>query len=105
MNKKAFVRSLCEQSGLMKGDGYKIVDLVFEHLKAKLLEGQEVRIEGLGTFIIKFREPRIQRDNLAGCYREMPRTVKLKFRVAPTMQQELNDSLLSEDEDADFHQE
>jgi DNA-binding protein HU-beta len=85
-----------EETGMLKEDATKIVDCVFGHVRKKLLEGREVRIDGVGHFAIKFKDATTVHNNLTGGRHKVGPRVRMKFKTFPSMQRDLNENLLEE---------
>jgi nucleoid DNA-binding protein len=106
MNKREFVVSLAEEKEIMKEDASKLAEMVFGHLRSQLLKGNEVRIDDLGVFKIKYRKPTIMNNNITGTKHDVGPRIRIKFRVFNSMQRVLNATLAKQlaeeyEEDAD----
>jgi len=52
--------------GLTTTDSYKMVDIIFEEIGQSLINGEEVKISGFGTFKILSKSARIGRNPKTG---------------------------------------
>ena len=57
-----FANRLRERFGLTTADAYKMVDVVFDEICESLINGEEVKFAGFGTFTIKERAAREGRN-------------------------------------------
>ncbi len=57
---------LREKFGLTSGDAYKLVDVIFEEISESLLNGEEVKFAGFGTFKILEKNARMGRNPKTG---------------------------------------
>ena len=91
MNKREFVRAVMDKGRLPQSEARMIVDIVFGTVRDLLLDGEEVRINDVGSFKFKFRKPRTVRNNIAGTIHEVGPSVKLRFRSFRKFHKDLND--------------
>lgn len=89
MTKKEFVHAIMERHGLLKSDAETITRIVFQEVQRQLVNGREVRIDGVGSFSFKFRQPGMVNNNLLGEHHEVGPRVKLRFKPYPSMQKAL----------------
>ena len=89
MTKREFVKALMEDNNLLHEDAVKVAEIVFRQVRKQLLLGREVRIDGVGRFAFKYKEPGTVNNNLLGKRHKVGRRVKLKFRPFPLMQRQL----------------
>lgn len=57
---------LREKFGLTSGDAYKLVDVIFDEISESLLNGEEVKFAGFGTFKILEKNARMGRNPKTG---------------------------------------
>lgn len=62
MNKSELINAVAEKTALSKKDSEAAVTAVLDAITAALVEGEEVRLVGFGTFEVKKREARIGRN-------------------------------------------
>ena len=61
-----FADRLRERFGLTSADAYKMVDVVFDEIHDALVNGEEVKFAGLGTFKILEKNARMGRNPKTG---------------------------------------
>lgn len=77
--------SLHKQVGLSKADSSKLVESILEHMCDALAKGQNVKISGFGSFLLRDKGERIGRNPKTGVEVPIaPRRV-LTFRPSQTM--------------------
>ena len=57
---------LREKFGLTSGDAYKLVDVIFDEIGEALVNGEEVKFAGFGTFKILEKNARMGRNPKTG---------------------------------------
>lgn len=77
--------SLHKQVGLSKAESSKLVESILEHICESLAKGQNVKISGFGSFLLRDKGERIGRNPKTGVEVPIaPRRV-LTFRPSQTM--------------------
>ncbi len=77
--------SLHKQVGLSKAESSKLVESILEHMCDALAKGQNVKISGFGSFLLRDKGQRIGRNPKTGVEVPIaPRRV-LTFRPSQTM--------------------
>lgn len=61
-----FANRLRERFGLTTADAYKLVDVVFEEISESLINGEEVKFAGFGSFKILSKPARMGRNPKTG---------------------------------------
>lgn len=61
-----FADRLRERFGLTSADSYKLVDIIFEEITESLINGEEVKFAGFGTFKILEKNARMGRNPKTG---------------------------------------
>ncbi len=61
-----FADRLRERFGFTSADAYKMVDVVFDEIQQALINGEEVKFAGLGTFKILEKNARMGRNPKTG---------------------------------------
>lgn len=61
-----FANTLREQFGLTMADAYKLIDIIFGEIQESLINGEEVKFAGLGSFKILSKAPRMGRNPKTG---------------------------------------
>jgi integration host factor subunit alpha len=57
---------LRDRFGLSATDSYKMIDIIFDEIEQSLINGEEVKITGFGTFKILSKSARIGRNPKTG---------------------------------------
>jgi len=63
LTKAEIIENIYEQTGLDKKDVHKVMDTVFEEIKAALLKDKIVELRGFGTFELRTRKGREKAHN------------------------------------------
>ena len=58
--------TLRNRFGLTAVDSYKMIDIIFDEIQQALINGEDVKISGLGTFKILSKSARIGRNPKTG---------------------------------------
>jgi DNA-binding protein HU-beta len=67
MTKADLAREIYERhGGLTSREALRIVDLLFDRIKGRLMKGESVRIMGFGTLEVVTRKPRRGRNPITG---------------------------------------
>ena len=61
-----FADRLRDRFGLTSADAYKLVDLIFDEISQALINGEEVKFAGFGTFKILTKNARMGRNPKTG---------------------------------------
>ena len=61
-----FANGLRERFGLTTADAYKMVDLIFDEIEQSLINGEEVKFAGFGSFKILQKAERAGRNPKTG---------------------------------------
>ena len=78
---------LNRQVGLSRADAAAMIESILDHMTVALLDGDNVKISGFGTFVLRDKGQRIGRNPKTGV--EVPITPRrvLTFRASPGMRQ------------------
>jgi len=66
MNKSDLVDSVVEQTGMMKKDCDKVVNIIIDSIAGALAKGDRVQLVGFGTFEVRERKAREGRNPSTG---------------------------------------
>ena len=58
--------ALRKRFGLTAADSYKMIDIIFDEIEQSLINGEDVKITGFGTFKILSKSARIGRNPKTG---------------------------------------
>ena len=80
---------LNRQIGLSRADAAAMVESILDHITSALLDGDNVKISGFGTFVLRDKAERIGRNPKTGV--EVPITPRrvLTFRASQGMRQKV----------------
>lgn len=62
MNKTELINAVAEKTAMSKKDCETVVNATLDAMTAALVDGEEIRLVGFGTFEVKKREARIGRN-------------------------------------------
>ncbi|HYB97614.1 MAG TPA: integration host factor subunit alpha [Candidatus Limnocylindrales bacterium] len=66
MTKAEIVERIYERVGFSKKEAAEVVESIFEVIKARLEQGEKVKISGFGNFVINEKRPRKGRNPQTG---------------------------------------
>jgi integration host factor subunit alpha len=90
MTKQEIVSTVYEKLGFSKRESSDIVEHFFSIIKKSLAEGENIKISGLGNFVVKEKKARKGRNPQTGEEIQIsPRRV-LNFRLSQVLQYEIN---------------
>ncbi len=90
MTKQEIVSMVYEKLGFSKRESSDIVEHFFEIIKHSLAEGENVKISGLGSFVVKDKRARKGRNPQTGEEIQIaPRRV-LNFHLSQVLKDEIN---------------
>jgi DNA-binding protein HU-beta len=90
MNQSDFVKAVAEDAGLSRAQADDAVRSVFRQISAAAKAGEEVRIQGFGSFKTKTRPARTYRDPRTGGDIDAPEKRQLKFKASKVVEDEMN---------------
>jgi len=75
------------QVGLSRADSSRMIESILDHMTDALVRGENVKISGFGTFVLRDKTERVGRNPKTGV--EVPITPRrvLTFRASQTMRQ------------------
>jgi nucleoid DNA-binding protein len=86
MTKADLARAIYDRhGGISNQEAQRIVDIIFETIKTRLLEGDEVRIVGFGSLEVVTRRSRRGRNPVTGEALQLPERRALVFRPSRSM--------------------
>ena len=90
MTKQEIVATVYEKLGFSKRESSDIVEQFFKIIKESLAKGENVKISGLGNFVVRDKRARKGRNPQTGEEIEIsPRRV-LNFRLSQVLKEEIN---------------
>ncbi len=99
MTKADLVKSISEQTGIIRKDVAIVVDTFLEAVKDSMKEGNHIEIRGFGTFKLKVRKPRIGRNPKTSAKVPVPERVLPTFKYSRAFKDEIaegNQNMLTE---------
>ncbi|HTS91381.1 MAG TPA: HU family DNA-binding protein [Stellaceae bacterium] len=90
MNKNELVDSVATATELTKADAAKAVDAVLDSITRSLKKGQEVRLVGFGTFLVKKRAASKGRDPRTGAEIKIAASIQPKFKAGKGLKDAVN---------------
>jgi nucleoid DNA-binding protein len=86
MTKADLARAIYDRhGGISNQEAQRIVDIIFETIKTRLLKGDEVRIVGFGSLEVVTRRSRRGRNPVTGEALQLPERRALVFRPSRSM--------------------
>lgn len=86
MTKADLARAIYDRhGGISNQEAQRIVDIIFETIKTRLLDGDEVRIVGFGSLEVVTRRSRRGRNPVTGEALQLPERRALVFRPSRSM--------------------
>ena|SRR5208283_4991569 len=90
MTKQEIVTTVYEKLGFSKRESSDLVEQFFKIVKQSLAQGENVKISGLGNFVVKEKQARRGRNPQTGEVIEIaPRRV-LNFKLSQVLKGEIN---------------
>jgi integration host factor subunit alpha len=90
MTKQEIVTTVYEKLGFSKRESSDLVEQFFKIVKQSLARGENVKISGLGNFVVKEKQARRGRNPQTGEVIEIaPRRV-LNFKLSQVLKDEIN---------------
>ncbi|MED1123333.1 HU family DNA-binding protein [Bacillus atrophaeus] len=85
MNKTELVGAVAEKLGVTKKEATPKVEAVFEVLVETLSKGEEIKVSGFGTFVVRERAARKGRNPQTGEEIDIPATKAPAFKAAKAL--------------------
>jgi integration host factor subunit alpha len=92
MTKLEIVTTVYEKLGFSKRESSDIVEHFFKIIKKNLADGENVKISGLGNFLVKDKKARKGRNPQTGEEIEIAPRKVLSFRLSQVLKDEINDN-------------
>jgi DNA-binding protein HU-beta len=90
VNKNELVDSVATATELTKADAAKAVDAVFDSITRSLKKGQEVRLVGFGTFLVRKRAASKGRNPRTGEEIKIAASKQPKFKAGKGLKDAVN---------------
>ena len=90
MTKADIAAQVYEKVGFSKRESSSVVEHFFDIVKGHITNGENVKISGLGNFIVRKKKARKGRNPQTGDAIEIPRRTVLVFRLSQVLKEQLN---------------
>jgi DNA-binding protein HU-beta len=90
MNKQELISSVADATGLSKSDATRAVECVFDTISGALKKGDEVRLDGFGTFSCSRRKASTGRNPRTGEPMQIKESTQPKFRAGKALKDSVN---------------
>ena len=90
MNKDDLIAKVANSVGVSKTDAAKSVDAVFSNITSSLKGGNDVRLVGIGTFVVANRAATTGRNPRTGESIQIPAKKVPKFRAGKALKETVN---------------
>ena len=81
---------LNRQIGLSRADSAAMIESILDHMTAALLDGDNVKISGFGTFVLRDKGQRIGRNPKTGVALKINASKAPRFRPGKALKDALN---------------
>ncbi len=90
MTKQEIVTTVYEKLGFSKRESSDLVEQFFKIVKQSLAQGENVKISGLGNFVVKEKQARKGRNPQTGEVIEIAPRKVLNFKLSQVLKDEIN---------------
>jgi len=90
MTKVDLTSSVYEKLGFSKRESSEIVEQFFEIVKNCLAQGENVKVSGLGNFVVKHKKARKGRNPQTGEEIEIASRKVMSFKLSQVLKNEIN---------------
>ncbi len=90
MTKQEIVTTVYEKLGFSKRESSDLVEQFFRIVKQSLAQGENVKISGLGNFVVKEKQARKGRNPQTGEVIEIAPRKVLNFKLSQVLKDEIN---------------
>lgn len=88
LTKREIVTSISNQTGLVQGQVFDVVQQTLDAIVDALAKGDNVELRNFGVFDVRLSKPRIGRNpNLPGSRFDIPARAQVKFKMGKIMRQ------------------
>jgi integration host factor subunit alpha len=92
MTKLEIITTVYEKLGFSKRESSEIVEQFFSIIKQNLIAGENVKISGLGNFVVKEKKARKGRNPQTGQEIEIAPRKVLNFRISQVLKDDINNN-------------
>lgn len=90
--KASIIDLICDKVGLPKKDATDIVELFFETMKGCLAKGENLKISGFGSFIVRDKKARLGRNPQSGQSMEITARRVVTLKASQVLRDALKDA-------------
>ncbi len=90
LTRKELAQVINQKIGFSQRSAGELVDMVFDSLKEKLLEGEPVKLVQFGTFTVRKKASRVGRNPRTGEAMEITKRSMVSFRPSKTIREKIN---------------
>ena len=90
MNKSELIDFVAQTAGLTKSDSEKAVNAVFQGISNTLVQGNDARFVGFGTFSVSNRAARQGRNPRTGETINIPASAVARFKAGSDLKNQMN---------------
>lgn len=91
MNKNEIIDMISQNTEVSKAEAKKQLETVIETFTKVLVEGEDIRLTGFGTFSVVDRAAREGRNPQTGEAMQIPSSKSVKFKVGKSLKDVVND--------------
>ena len=88
--KASIIDAICEKIGLPKKDSTDVVELLFDMMKGTLERGENLKISGFGSFMVRSKKARLGRNPQTGEAMEITARRVVTFKPSQVLRDALN---------------
>ena len=90
MTKAELTESIYERIGFSKKESAELVDMVFETIKETLSSGENLKVSGFGSFVVRQKDARIGRNPQTGEAITISQRKVVTFKASPVLKDAMN---------------
>jgi len=90
MTKADLTEAIYEKIGFSKKESAELVDMVFETIKETLSDGENLKISGFGSFVVRKKDSRVGRNPQTGDAITISQRKVVTFKASPVLKEAMN---------------
>lgn len=90
MNKQEIIKNLADEMEITQVEAKRLFDATFDELSSILADGDQVNIQGFGTFSVKKLEERKGFNPLLKKWMMLPEKLKPRFKPSDILKEKVN---------------
>lgn len=90
MTKADLTEAIYEKIGFSKKESAELVDLVFDTVKETLARGENLKVSGFGSFVVRQKDSRIGRNPQTGDAITITQRKVVTFKASPVLKDAMN---------------